>query len=133
MIYEFSKRLKIAMKNRKLSQEKLAEAIGVEPGIIKKFTMAKEYPNGGILLLMCRALDVSADYLLCTGIKEQEEELPKTRKEKLLEAFPKFRIDGLGVPDINPCIAAEDTFTKNCRTGECYECRKKWWNEFDEK
>jgi transcriptional regulator with XRE-family HTH domain len=65
------KRLHQVRRDRKLTQEQLARAIGVSSNTIARVERgAMQYLNGGTVADAARFLDVSADFLL--GLSEEE-------------------------------------------------------------
>lgn len=64
----FKKRLHDEIEQSGLSKKELAEKIGVSPEMITQYCTTDKMPKLETFYRLCRALDVSADYLL--GIKE---------------------------------------------------------------
>lgn len=64
-------RLKLAMKRRGINQAKLAEETLVSPSTISHYMKGKRGIYYETLVAICKALNVSADYLL--GLKEEME------------------------------------------------------------
>ncbi|MDE6790742.1 MAG: helix-turn-helix domain-containing protein [Clostridia bacterium] len=60
----FTERFNEILKNEKVSQVKLAEKIGLSKQCISDFKSGRAYPSIHTLRLICRELEVSADYLL---------------------------------------------------------------------
>lgn len=61
---EFGIRLKTALMTHDMSQADLAERVGVTSVGISKLVKGKSLPTTKNLESICKALDVSADYLL---------------------------------------------------------------------
>ena len=64
MYLYFKKRLKEDIKNTGLTTVQLAETVGVSPEMITQYYTTKKLPALDTFEKLCRALDVSADYLL---------------------------------------------------------------------
>lgn len=60
----FSERIKEARIKRDLTQEQLAELIGVHPRTYRNYETRKTVPRIPIIRKLCIALDTSSDYLL---------------------------------------------------------------------
>ena len=61
---KFRERLKETLKYNSMSQVTLAKRTGMSQSVINNYCTGKREPTLDVLLLICRALDVSADYLL---------------------------------------------------------------------
>lgn len=61
---KFSERLKISLKANKLSQFALAIKVGMSQSVINKYCLGKREPSLDSLILICKVLNESADYLL---------------------------------------------------------------------
>lgn len=66
---EFAERLKQARRERKISQRKLAQSIGIAPPSMSQMKQARYEPSIALLIRICETLKVSADELL--GLKEE--------------------------------------------------------------
>lgn len=66
----FQKRLKIARKNKKYTQEELAELVMTTKATISNYENGYSTPSIDMLLLLSSKLDVSVDFLL--GNEEKE-------------------------------------------------------------
>ena len=66
----FQKRLKTARKNKKYTQEELAELVTTTKATISNYENGYSTPSIDMLLLLSSKLDVSIDYLL--GNEEKE-------------------------------------------------------------
>ncbi len=64
----FKKRLYEEMKQNKLTTKQLAEKIGVSAEMVTQYFTTKKLPKLDTFAKICRALDISADYLL--GLKD---------------------------------------------------------------
>lgn len=78
---EFGNRLRQLRKDRKLTQQQLAELIGVKNGVISFYELGDRIPSPEVLRKLALALHVTADYLLgieraatldATGLDEQD-------------------------------------------------------------
>ncbi|MEQ6355210.1 helix-turn-helix transcriptional regulator [Lysinibacillus sp. M3] len=69
----FQQRLKIARKNKKYTQEELAELVVTTKATISNYENGYSSPSIEMLLLLSAKLDVSVDYLL--GNEEREFDL----------------------------------------------------------
>lgn len=75
----FADNLKSIRKDRKLSQEELAEKIGVSRQAISKWEQGSGYPETEKLLILSHELNVSLDYLMLgeTGNTISEKSVPQ--------------------------------------------------------
>ena len=78
---EFGDRLRQLRKDRKLTQQQLADLIGVKNSVISFYEVGERIPSPDILRKLALALHVTADYLLgiertaildATGLDEQD-------------------------------------------------------------
>ncbi len=60
----FKTRLKEELENSKLTVRQLAEKIGVSPEMVTQYYTTKKLPKLDTFVRICKALNVSADYLL---------------------------------------------------------------------
>ena len=67
----FGQRLKKTLAERNMMQKELAEKIGVNEMAISRYIHGGRIVSVPILIDICKALNVSADYLL--GLKEEKE------------------------------------------------------------
>jgi transcriptional regulator with XRE-family HTH domain len=67
----FGQRLKAALNSRQMMQKELAEKIGVNEMAISRYVHGGRIISVPILIDICKALNVSADYLL--GLSEVTE------------------------------------------------------------
>ncbi|HBF86132.1 MAG TPA: XRE family transcriptional regulator [Clostridiales bacterium] len=65
---KFSDRLKQSLKDSGISQVELAKKTGLSQGIVNNYCTGRREPSLDALILICKALDESADYLL--GIED---------------------------------------------------------------
>lgn len=65
---EFRRRLLLTMGKRSMSQLKLAKSIGCAQSTVSQWCRGLTLPTVYYLPLICKALDVSADYLI--GLSE---------------------------------------------------------------
>ena len=61
---KFKERLNRALQENKMSQVELAKKIGMSKSIISKYCCGIREPSLDALILICNALEESADYLL---------------------------------------------------------------------
>jgi len=64
----FHLRLQKILKEKNVSQVHLAEAIGMSQGVVNNYCTGKREPSIYVLYLICKTLNVSADYLI--GLSE---------------------------------------------------------------
>ena len=64
MKHEFSDRLRFCRRQRGLTQEQLAEAMGVSVAAVSKWELGRSYPDLDMLLRLCDALHATPDQLL---------------------------------------------------------------------
>lgn len=57
-------RLKYSLKIRNMKQKEFAEKIGVTEVTISRYINNERQPNADMIILICRALGVSSDWLL---------------------------------------------------------------------
>ena len=78
---EFGERLRRLRKERKLTQQQLAELIGVKNGVISFYELGDRIPSPDVLRKLALALHVSTDFLLgiertatldASGLDEQD-------------------------------------------------------------
>jgi len=65
---KFSERLKQALIDNNITQAQLAKMINMSKSIVSTYCSGKREPSLDSLILICKALNESADYLL--GIKD---------------------------------------------------------------
>ena len=63
----FKTRLKEELENSKLTVKQLAEKIGVSREMVTQYYTTKKLPKLDTFVRICKALNVSADYLLGLG------------------------------------------------------------------
>lgn len=61
-------RLREEIRNSGLTTAEIARRVGVSPEMITQYTTTKKLPKLDTFAALCKALDVSADYIL--GIKD---------------------------------------------------------------
>ena len=61
---KFATRLKESLKNNNLTQVALAKKIGMSQGIVNNYCTGKREPSLDALILICKVLDETSDYLL---------------------------------------------------------------------
>ncbi len=60
----FKNRINLVLKNKKMSQNELAKKIYMSQSIVNNYCTGKREPSLEVLIAICKALNVSADYLL---------------------------------------------------------------------
>jgi transcriptional regulator with XRE-family HTH domain len=61
---KFAERLKNSLNVNHISQAELAKRIGLTRDAISKYCTGKREPSLDVLMLICKTLDESADYML---------------------------------------------------------------------
>lgn len=88
---QFSENLKKIRKDHKLSQEQLADELGVSRQAISKWESAAAYPEMDKIIALCDKFNINIDDLLHKDIKEiKREEESKNKINKSIEDFLKF-------------------------------------------
>jgi transcriptional regulator with XRE-family HTH domain len=64
MLSEFAERLKQTRKNKKISQSKIAEKIGVHLSTYSNYDRGKQAPDIGVLVKICKILEVTPNWLI---------------------------------------------------------------------
>lgn len=62
---KFAERLKLVLKDLCMTQKDFANKIGMSQTIVSNYCKGKREPTLDILILICKALGESADFLLC--------------------------------------------------------------------
>lgn len=83
----FGENLKNVRKQRGITQEELAEILGVSRQAISKWESDNGYPETEKLLLLSKTLNISLDYLMNDASEMQKKE---QTEEKLLNLLPLF-------------------------------------------
>lgn len=78
---EFASRLRFAIERSGMQQKNLASAIKLSPARLSNYVNGHSEPSLDILLLLCRELRVSADYLI--GLTDTISAPAKSKEEKL--------------------------------------------------
>lgn len=60
----FGERIKTVRKDKKLTQEKLADLCDTSEAVIRSYEKSRRVPNLKMLIRLCNALNVSPNYLL---------------------------------------------------------------------
>ena len=84
----FTTRLKKSITERGLTQRMLATLIGTTEQSLSRWANGNRTPNADMLYRMCKALDVSADYLL--GLSEERASNMEKLKADLLDKIKKL-------------------------------------------
>jgi len=79
----FTTRLKQSITERGLTQRMLATLIGTTEQSVSRWANGNRTPNADMLYRMCKALDVSADYLL--GLSNEKVNNMDALKAEILE------------------------------------------------
>lgn len=95
---QFSKNLKQIRKNHNLSQEQLADEIGVSRQAISKWESAVAYPEMDKIIALCDKFNINIDDLLHKNIKEVKgEEESKKKINNFLSDFLNFITDTINL------------------------------------
>ena len=95
---QFSENLKRIRKEHNLSQEQLADELGVSRQAISKWESAAAYPEMDKIIALCNKFDLNIDDLLHKDIKEiKGEEESKRKLNKSIEDFLKFITDTINL------------------------------------
>lgn len=78
---EFASRLRFAIERSGMQQKNLASAIKLSPARLSNYVNGHSEPSLDILLLLCRELRVSADYLI--GLTDTISAPAKSKEKKL--------------------------------------------------
>ena len=98
MSNQFSENLKKIRKEHNLSQEQLADELGVSRQAISKWESSMAYPEMDKIIALCDKFDLNIDDLLHKDIKEIEhEEESKKRLNKSIDDFLKFITDTINL------------------------------------
>ena len=95
---QFSKNLKKIRKENNLSQEQLADELGVSRQAISKWESAQAYPEMDKIIALCNKFDLNIDDLLNKDIKEVKgEEESKKKLNNYINDFLKFVSDSINM------------------------------------
>ena len=83
---EFSQRLSICLKERKMSQKALAEKLRVTPTAVSGFVNGRYMPGDRTIADICRVLNINEQWLR-TGEGEMEQETPESYAAELAERY----------------------------------------------
>ena len=64
IIVEFGKRLKMLRTNKKLTQQQLADRLGVAKSVVSYYESGDRFPSYDVLIKIARTFHVTTDYLL---------------------------------------------------------------------
>ena len=95
---DFSERLKLVRKKRKLTQKQVANGIGITEQSYQRFEYGKVKPGMDIIISLSRFLDVPADYLLGIGLYKTLEKYPWLREplNQIVDQYLKgYSVDGI--------------------------------------
>lgn len=84
----FSERLKESIQDRGITQRMLATLTGTTEVSISRWANGSRLPNADALYRLCKALDVSADYLL--GLSDERANNMEKLKAELLDKIKKL-------------------------------------------
>ena len=94
----FSENIKRIRRENNLSQEQLAEEVGVSRQAISKWESGAAYPEMNKIVLLCEKFNLNIDDLLNKDIKEAKgEEESKKRINRYVDDFLKFITDSLNM------------------------------------
>ena len=95
---KFSENLKKIRKEHNLSQEQLADELGVSRQAISKWESSTAYPEMDKIIAICDKFDVNIDDLLHKDIKEaKKEEESKKKINSFIDDFLKFITDSVNL------------------------------------
>lgn len=77
-------------KSKGMSQEELAEKVGVTRQAVSKWEMGSSVPELDTLVALARCFGVTTDYLLSEDAPSQTEEAPQPPKQDWLDRLPGF-------------------------------------------
>lgn len=89
----FTTRLKKSINERGLTQRMLATLIGTTEQSVSRWAKGNRTPNADMLYRMCKALDVSADYLL--GLSNEKVNNMDAVKAEILEKIKGLVYEGI--------------------------------------
>lgn len=75
---EFARRVRMALHMREMTSADLMRVTGMGSGQISSYLNGHQEPGATRIVQMCRALDVSADFLL--GLSDTPKKLSRTRR-----------------------------------------------------
>ena len=64
IVQKIKERLREELKNTNLSTYEIARRVGVSPEMITQYTTTKKFPKLDTFARLCKALDLSANYIL---------------------------------------------------------------------
>ena len=85
----FSENLKLVRKQKNITQEELAQLLGISRQAISKWESENGYPETEKLLLLSKTLNISLDYLMNDVLEMQEKE---KNEEKNIVIVPSGKI-----------------------------------------
>ena len=95
---QFSENLKKIRKENNLSQEQLADELGVSRQAISKWESAQAYPEMDKIIALCNKFDLNIDDLLNKDIKEVKgEEESKKKLNNYIDDFLRFVSDSINM------------------------------------
>ena len=95
---QFSENLKKIRKENNLSQEQLADELGVSRQAISKWESAQAYPEMDKIIALCNKFDLNIDDLLNKDIKEVKgEEESKKKLNNYIDDFLKYISDSINL------------------------------------
>lgn len=81
---EIGRRISLYRQNKNMTQEELANCIGVTPQAISKWERNQSLPDISLLISLCNVLEVSADYLLGTDEHKITERTDRSTENNIL-------------------------------------------------
>ena len=95
---QFSENLKRIRKENNLSQEQLADELGVSRQAISKWESSVAYPEMDKIIMICNKFNLNIDDLLNKDIKEVKgEEESKKRINNVIDSVLKFITDSINL------------------------------------
>ena len=103
----FTNRLKKSINERGLTQRMFATLIGTTEQSVSRWAKGNRTPNADMLYRMCKALDVSADYLL--GLSDERANNMEKLKAELLDKIKKLWEENNGGKGKDGAVKPEKT------------------------
>ncbi|MBQ8210163.1 MAG: helix-turn-helix transcriptional regulator [Clostridia bacterium] len=93
-------RIREARNLSKLTQEQLAESVGVGTTYISDIERGKKFPSLSLFIKIVDSLGVSADYILCGEIEDGKRYIYEDITKKLDNLTPKQRLNVAELIDV---------------------------------
>ena len=94
------KRIREARKQKSLTQQQLAEALGITDVYVSEIERGNKMPSIPLFIAIVEALDISADYLLRDNISSGKSYIYNEFTERLDKLTPKQRKAALELLDV---------------------------------